>query len=181
MERGTIPTDGGGADPAGGPREGARAQALTFVLVLGVLGALGLAIWAWADDESAGPNTGVSVQDVVEDAEDYLGEQVTVSGEVGEVEFRTGGAEPGRTAFTIGDDAFGTNLLVVEPGAVRGFLDEDSVVQVTGTVRRFDPERFGDAFDDDSWFTGDVFEERDEQPVVVAQSIDPTVPITGTE
>ncbi len=85
---------------------------------------------------SEGPNVGVTVDDVTGNASEYMGQNVTVSGEVDEV-------YPG--AFTIGGEGFGDELLVIvpstaqTPGGRTGPMayQEDDIVQVDGTVRAY--------------------------------------------
>jgi hypothetical protein len=85
-------------------------------------------------DDSAGPERGVTLADVLGEPERYLGQQVTVSGEVARLAVARG-------AFTIGDRVSPRedDLIVVPPPSGRsdpGELDEGSIVRVRGTVRR---------------------------------------------
>ena len=79
------------------------------------------------------PNVGVTIEDLDDDPSAYVGETVTISGEV-ETTY-------GLTSFTIGDDNIGSEvLIVVPPGAeIAGgaAAEEEAVVQVTGTVREY--------------------------------------------
>ena len=67
-------------------------------------------VLTFASCQSEGPNLGVTVDDVVDDPEQYEGQTVTVSGEIDEAY--------GGTAFTIGGGAFGEDLLVIAPPGV---------------------------------------------------------------
>ena len=146
--------------------------------------------------ESEEPNVGTTVEDIVEaeddpvyddgllgartiydEADSYLGQTVTVSGEVSEIY--------GPNAMTIGEDLWGEDLLVVVPpsatvsgatptgDAVSGFLDlnPEYVVQVTGTVGRYVLAEVERDYDLD--LTADLetdIEER--EAMIVAQSIE---------
>ena len=116
------------------PDLGAHKPRPLLVLLLAFLLAAGVAACGRGDDESAGPETGrTDVEDVTEGDEPitepdrFVGQTVTVSGEVSDL--------LGPSAFEIaGEDAGGEGLLVV--GAAQApTLGDDTVVQVTGTVR----------------------------------------------
>jgi hypothetical protein len=83
--------------------------------------------------ESAGPEDGVTLRDVAADPARYVGQSVTVSGEIAENAYLS--TADASIALVLGDDA-GRNLLVLpRPGAAvpRG-LTEDTVLRVRGTV-----------------------------------------------
>lgn len=151
-------------------------------LVLLLLSAL---LIAACGGESAGPEQGADVEDIqqqdqteafderrfFENPDDFVGQQVTVSGKVTEV------LRP--RAFRLsGEDVGATPLLVVS--AQEANVDEGQVARVTGTVRRFDiPEwvrEFGRDFGFD--FNDPGFQEFVGRPAIVAQSV--TV-IEGTD
>lgn len=129
-------------------------------------------------DDSAGPEVGATVSDITDNPEEYLGETVTVSGEVDDA--------IGPRAFTIGGQEFygGDTLLVVSANPLPTIADRpadeavltDDVVQVTGPVRRFNLAEFESTIGadlDDALFTA-----YDGQPAVIARSVDLT-PRTG--
>lgn len=53
-----------------------------MALLLAVVAIVVVVVWAILDSDSAGPEIGTTVQEVVDDPAEFLGEQVTVSGEV---------------------------------------------------------------------------------------------------
>ncbi len=147
-----------------------------------LLGAAGCA------NDSAGPDSGADVADVISqegDAEQaaadptgagdgttsFVGRQVTVSGEVEEV------LNP--RAFELGDELIGDSLLVLS-GSASSFEelglkvgeeleDGDKIVQVTGTVRVFDESKFKDEFGID--YDDEIVDEYDGEHVLVADRI----------
>jgi hypothetical protein len=154
--------------------------------VVGLAAASTLVLSACGDTE--GPETGASVEEVQQDpggavepgvfdndysdAGSYVGQEVTVSAEVNDV------VSP--TAFTIAGTA-GTTVdeLLVLQAAGGPEITEDSVVQVTGTVREgFDvveAEGFVGTDLDDGLFTDWTGENY-----IEASSVDLTVPEEGT-
>lgn len=111
------------------------------------------------DDDSAGPEEDVSVEDVteepgldygplgqvVEDGDQYLGQEVTVSGEVT--------AQVDDRVFHIASEPPTHGLLIVSEEPIVDRLDRDTAVRVTGTVRElaastFETE-FGLSYDED--------------------------------
>ena len=146
-------------------RNGAAAVAASAALVLGGCGG------------TAGPETGTDVEDVQEEpaagvfedfseAQNFAGQQVTVSAEVDEI--------IGPNAFTIADDA-GEQLLVVSGGTRQ--LNRDTPVQVTGTVRRAfnlaEAEQFASGDFNDAAYT-----DFSGEPYIQASNIDTTVTTT---
>lgn len=164
-------------------REGLTGRVAGAVVATG----LGLGVLAGCGNDSAGPETGASVQDVqeqpaeqpldgqpgadapaggevgVDDARSFVGQTVTVSADVAEV------ISP--QAFTLAGANEPLLVITKQPDQV---VAPDSAVAVTGMVRQaFDiaqvESEFG--FDaDDALFT-----EFDGEPYIVANSIDPTV------
>jgi hypothetical protein len=216
MERDDRFTRGGsglapGVDPmepggrTGADRGGGRGgTAIAWLFGLGVIVAIGIAIWAAVDD-SAGPEVGVTLEQIAQEPADFLGQTVTVSGEVDEfvalggaadqVTDQAGARGASGVAFTLGGDAVGEQVLVIGTNGEQRFIDEDSVVQVTGTVRQFDAAGFTEAFGfgdgadegvfrdgggegavGETFFDGGFFDGLEGRPAIVAQSIDPTVP-----
>ena len=122
--------------------------------------------------ESAGPAAGVVISDVTDNAQEYFGTTVTVSGEVNDL------LTP--NAFTIGgEDFLGTDELLIVgaqqlPNIVEGVegeveVGQDDIVQVTGEVHEFNvteiEDEVGYALDDG------VFGEFEGEPVVVAKEV----------
>jgi hypothetical protein len=98
--------------------------------------ALPFSIVACGDDDgdTAGPEAGTDVEDIIEDdqyfADDqFVGEQVTVSAEVEEV------LTP--QSFRLDGGDWGDESLLVVSAEQATDVQEDDVVQVTGTVRQF--------------------------------------------
>ncbi len=93
-----------------------------------------LLTWSLIDllsGESAGDDVGITVEDVLEDTDQYLRESVTVRGRVREV---------GHGAFAIGDDEPDDQLLLLTTAHTRGSASAGQVREIVGTVRRFDQE-----------------------------------------
>lgn len=140
----------------------AAAVALALLVLAGVAG--GLWLWLAADDDSAGPEIGVTVEDVAEDrfADVLVGEEVTISGEL------TAWLIPGR-AFWIGSDGvIGDNVLIVIDSPVEG-LDDDTVVRATGVVADFDAVALLDELDETD--VGADFGPYEDQNVVLADEV----------
>lgn len=112
--------------------------------------ALGMVVLAGCGDDgdSTGPEEGVTVEDVMEepgldydfdgdgqpDADEHLGEEVTVSGEVS--------AQVDDRVFHVAGEPGTAGLLVVSDEPIVDRLDSDDVVRVTGTVREVAPSTF---------------------------------------
>lgn len=130
-----------------------------------VAAALGSALLAGCADDTVGPEAGVSVVDVQEDAVALDGRTVTVSALVERTLTET--------AFTIaGDDGVDELLVVHRPGAPD--VIEDSGVAVTGVVRQgFDlaavEAELGVDYDEV------IFDAYDAEPYLFATAIDDTV------
>ncbi len=123
--------------PAAQPRRfGSAAIWLLALLAAALLAWLVFAILD--ENESGGPEAGASVSEIVDDPREFIGETVTVSGEIASV------LSP--RVLTIGGDEFvgGGELLVVASSdvplqeVVGDGLERDDLVQVTGEVRSFD-------------------------------------------
>ncbi len=99
-----------------------------------------------------------------EDPNDYLGQEVTVNGEVTEV------IRPRAFRFAR-QDGGATSLLVVS--AQEANAEEGQVVRVTGTVLRFDVPEWVRDFGQDVGldFNDPAFQQFVGQPAIVAQSI----------
>jgi hypothetical protein len=121
-------------------------------------------------DQSAGPERGVTLADVLDDPEEYLGRTVTVSGEVDRLVI-------GARAFTIGDRLATTDeddLLVIPRQSARAgaeAVDVASVVRVEGVVRRFTTPVEDDdlLFDDEE---DDALDEFEGEPAIVVTDIE---------
>jgi hypothetical protein len=152
---------------------------------------VGLGVLAGCGNDTAGPETGASVEDIQEDnaveepadptdpadpAEDeigidevpsFVGQTVTVSAEVNEI--------ISDRAFTIaGTENTGAEPLLVIAGQPGMQVTQDSAVAVTGTVKQsFDlaavESEYGFDYDDA------LFTDFDGEPYLVANSIDTTV------
>lgn len=164
--------------------------------------AMFMAPLAACSDDSAGPETGADVEDVVveeptedealvedeavdegvlggtfqEQSESLVDQTVTVSATVTEIVSDSAiriGASTDDSLLVIG---VGTPLadLGLDPFD-ETLVEDERVVQVTGTVRRYDPVEFTEEFGED--FDG-LYEESEGQNVIVADSIDT---LTGEE
>ncbi len=142
-----------------------------------VLGIAALAILAWIliqlfnAEPSAGPEEGIGISDITENPQEYYGQDVNVSGEVGEI------LRP--RAFTIGtqDEAAGGTLLVVGAREMSQILEGqelegNEVAQVQGTVREFNITEIEDEIGAD--LDDGAFEEFEGEPVIVADTVDMT-------
>ena len=135
--------------------------------------ALGLAVAiAPGLAQTAHAQAGVTVSEIEDEPERYVGQNVTVSGEVAEV------YGPGN--FTIGgDDFFNEELLIVVPATARvsggsqnpAMVAEGDVVQVSGQVRRFVETEIENDFDLDFDFDEYEIEYDPEEPLVVANQL----------
>lgn len=124
------------------------------------------------EESDSGVDPGVGVDTAGDDINSYVGQRVTVSAEVNEV------LSP--NAFTIAGTvgSGGADELLVISAPAGTAVTEESVVAVTGTVQEaFDlaavEAEYG--YDDDDALYGDF----DEEPYIVAESIDPTVAEPG--
>ncbi len=141
---------------------------------------------ACEDEETAGPETGVDVQDVAIDDAEYgiyegdelvdfddqnlVGKTVTVSAKISRI------VEPGK-AIAIGDDVVEGGLLVVMPPKLTDVptLNTGMAIQVVGTVVDFvvaDIEADYGAFD----LNGGLYTDWENENVLVARSISPAPP-----
>lgn len=138
---------------------------------------LGLTLVA-CDNDSAGPEQGTSVEDVEEaepdepgEGADLIGETVTISGEVDEI------LDP--QGFIMGGDALFEDGVLVLSGPTsfedlgltldQSLVDDDTIVEVTGTVEELVVVDFEEEFGLDLDDT--VYEEWDGQAVIVAEQV----------
>ncbi len=158
-----------------------------------MLGLLLVAALAWAliatfdDEQSAGPEAGITLAELTSDPEGLFGSRVVVSGEIsdvvgGEDEAITARATPA-TGFVLGE--VGQSVLVVgtripQLAALRGDEDlaEGDVVQVTGTVREFDLAALEEDLGAD--LADDAFSPFEDRPVLVASAVN-LVPTTARQ
>lgn len=121
---------------------------LIISLVGAIIAAIALGAWLANDDDSAGPERGVTVEDVAASdafdgdgfADSLLGQQVTVSGNVSEM--------VGQNAIQLGAEDFGGDGILVMQVTASGISEGDDV-RVTGTVRNFDAAAFKREFGTD--------------------------------
>ncbi len=151
------------------PERQRRGSAAGWLVAFLLVAAAVVAFWIWAnDDDSAGPERAVTVEDVADEqafdedgfAGDLIGREVTVGGNVSEV--------VGDSAARLGGDDFGGDGLLVI-GVSQPDIDEGDDVRITGTVRTFDAEvfetEFGWNFYDDA-----LYDPWRNENVVVAKS-----------
>jgi hypothetical protein len=112
----------------------------TIAVALLFLGAAaGLIAYLVTTRESAGPESGTTLTDVIDDPSRFEGERVSVSGEW--AENRYFGPDQAEELIALGDDAENSLLVVPQLGVDVPEMDEDTVVSVEGVVRI--PERAG--------------------------------------
>ncbi len=143
-----------------------------IAIVLALVVIAGLAFWLLSgEEELQSEEAGLTVDDIVERPEEYLGDTVSLEGEVQEI--------VGAGAFTISPAEFDSEaeLLVVwgeafaalegEPGQL--IVREGETLQLTGEVRLFDIVDLGQELGTD--FGADDFQVYEGQPVFVALQI----------
>ncbi len=142
-----------------------------ILFVLAIVAAIVLWVWLVDDDDSAGPERGVTVEDVAESdafdddgfANSLVGQQVTVSGNVSEV--------IGRNAIRLGGDDFGGDgILVIQVNGAGASITEDDNVRVTGTVRDYDVAAFEREFGTDV-YEDDIYDPWVDENILVASSV----------
>lgn len=128
--------------------------------------ALVLALLLWRDDDAVTGSQNTTVGAIMEEPESFIGENVTVSGEVSQV------LTP--FSYIIGGEQFvgGSELLIIgPPPAVSStpIADQEvypqDVVQISGEVREFDRAAFEQELNVD--LPADVFDQYAGEPVVV--------------
>jgi hypothetical protein len=131
--------------------------------VIGLAAVIALAWVVLEMIDKDAPEVGMSVEDVAENLEAYIGNTVTVSGEV-EDKLAGGG-------FTLKDDKWGAdNEILVVGSTFAALVNEDDEVRVTGEVRRFaisDVERDLQIDLDD-----ELYRTWNNRPVLIARSVD---------
>ncbi len=130
---------------------------------------LPFSIAACGDDDTAGPETGIDVQDITEDDDQYfaddrfVGDRVTISAEVEEV------LTP--QSFRLDGGDWGDESLLVVSAAQAPDLQEDDVVQVTGTVRQFIYDDYADEY---GLAEDDVYDPYAGEEFIEASTVDMT-------
>ncbi len=146
---------------------------MPWVIIFALALVAALVLWAWLvnDDDSAGPERGVTVENIAETeafdddgfAGNLIGQQVTVSGEVSEI--------VGTNAIRLGGDDFGGDgILVIQVSGAGSTITEDEAVRVTGTVRDFDAAAFEREFGTDV-YEDDIYDPWEDENVLVASSV----------
>ncbi len=135
--------------------------------VAGAIGLVILAIILWQlfdEEQSAGPEAGVTISDITDNPEEYYDSTVTVSGEVGEL--------IGPRAFTIGteDDLGGGEGVLVVSGDPALNLVEGMPVQVIGVFWEFDLEIFEEELGVE---LDEAFADWDGRPAILAAEVVP--------
>lgn len=126
-------------------------------------------------EETEEMEAGVTVDAITDNPDQYMGQTVTLTGEVEEAF--------GSTAFRMGSDGLGGGIIVVAPpnstSGVSGFMgfNQSDMVQVTGTVQEAVITDLEQEYGLDLDPELDV-EIEDQEPVIVAESISIT-PGTG--
>ncbi len=173
------PTGADGDRSGGGP--------LIGLLALLVVALLVWALWAtfWQEEDSAGPDVGVTLSDVADDPEEYYGQRVVVSGQIDDVleeDDAVGSDDTGAAGFVLGDEAellvIGANLPALAAIGANEEIAEGDVVQVTGTVQAFDEAEFESELGAD--LEAGVFEDFDDRPAIRATAVS-LVPVVASQ
>ncbi len=142
-----------------------------ILFAVAIVAAIVLWVWLVNDDDSAGPEQGVTVEQVADSqafdddgfADSLVGQQVTVSGNVSET--------VGTNAIRLGGDDFGGDgLLVIQVSGAGAGVTEGDNVRVSGTVRDFDAAAFEREFSTDV-YEDDVYDPWVDENVVVASRV----------
>ena len=130
-----------------------------------------IVLWVWLvnDDDSAGPERGVTVENIADpeafDDDGFtrtlVGQRVTVSGNVSEM--------VGANAIRLGGDDFGGDGILVINVSASGINEGDNV-RVTGTVRDFDAAAFGRELGTNV-YADDVYDPWVDENVLVASNV----------
>ena len=176
-----------GAVPVADRDGGSRNGPLLGLLVLVILALLAWALWAtfWQDDDSAGPDVGVTLSDIAGDPEEYYGQQVVVSGQIDDVLDRDDSVDAddsGGAGFVLGDDdevlVVGSNLPSLAAIAANEDIAEGDVVQVTGMVQAFDEAEFESELGVD--LEDRIFEDFGDSPALRATAVS-LVPVVASQ
>lgn len=143
----------------GGVRTGAIALALLTTVLVPSYGRIKVA------EAAPGAKQSVPAEEVSESTEQYIGETITMRGEIAQTNDYP-------NSFTIDDNRFfgGENILVINAtGAPITLPAEDIQVQVTGEVRQFQIAEIERDFD--LTLDPNYYVEYENQPAIVAESI----------
>ena len=134
-------------------------------LAIGLIaGLMGACAESTPQTETSDGSTNVQTEEVAENTEGYIGQIVTIRSEPVE--------KVGDNSFTVSDEQFfgSEPILVINASGEPLLLPEDGVeVQVTGEVRNFLISEVDQEFD--LTLDPNLYEEYEEQPVIIAQSI----------
>lgn len=161
-----------GHDPAPGGAQGATMPIAigAIVLLLVVAGVLAFLLWQDDEEDVFAPQQETTVGAISQDPQSFIGERVTVSGEVSEV------ITP--FSWVLGGEQFvgGAELLVIGPPPAVGVTDVEEqevypqdIVQVSGEVREFNRAEL-----EEEWgaeFPAEAFEGREGEAVLVGESV----------
>lgn len=156
---------GFGTDQQTPSRRTKKQKFLRSTLALGlIVGLLGACAETAPETETSDGSTNAQTEEVTENTEGYIGQTVTVRSEPVE--------KVGDNSFTVSDEQFfgSEPILVINASDQPLLLPEDDVeVQVTGEVRNFVIAEIEQEFD--QTLDPTLYEEYEEQPVIIAQSI----------
>lgn len=162
------------------------APGATMPIALGLLGialivGIVLLVLLWRDDEVTTAPENTTVGAVTQNPQEFMGQQVIVSGEISEI------LTP--LAYVIGGEAFvgGGELLVVGPPPAAGstaLIEEDEVypqdiIQVSGEIREFNRAELEEEWGAD--FPEEVFTGREGEPVLIGETITLTQRVQAAE
>lgn len=168
-----------------GERRGSPGMSPMVALgIIGVLAAITLilAFLLWRDDDAelTEGRQDTTVATIAQDPESWIGEQVSVSGEVSEV------LTP--FAFVLGGEQFvgGDELLVIGPPPAVGTPDEvdqeaypQDIVQVAGEIREFNRTELEEEWNVE--LPEEAFEGRDTRVVLVGETVGLTQRVRAVE
>lgn len=174
------------AVPAEPPKAGGGAPIAAILAGLLILALLVWALWATFadDDESAGPEAGITLEQVADDADALEGTRVVVSGQIDDIlndEDAIAAGTAGATGFTLGEEGevliVGVDVATMAVLAENEEIAEGDVVQVGGVVHTFDEAAFEEDLGVD--LDGGLFNPFDERPAIAATAIN-LVPVITT-
>lgn len=130
---------------------------------------LPFSVAACGSDDTAGPETGTDVEDITEDdqyfaSDEFAGQTVTISAEVEDV------LSP--KSFVLNGDDWGDDSVLVLSAQEAQDLQEDDIVQVTGTVKSF---TYDDYAGDYGLAEPGLYEAYGDEEFIEATKVDQTV------